>query len=74
LTSGSTYLAAGGQRESFNADADEAPLNDTFTTMFNLVGQGSAPNFKEKAVVHLTINANGEATADFVHFSSECTG
>ena len=71
---GTAYKAVGGQRSHFNADADEAPLNETFTTMFNLVSQGGSDNLKFKGTFHITINAKGEVTAFVERFSEKCVG
>lgn len=71
---GTIYKAVGGERSHFNVDADEAPLNETFTTMFNLVSQGGSDNLKSKGTFHITINANGEVTAFVDRFSERCVG
>ena len=68
------YKAVGGQRDQFNADADGAPLTETFTSMFNLVSQGGTDNLQVKVTFHITINANGEVTAFVDRFSAECVG
>ena len=43
--------------------------------VLNVVGQGSAPNFTVRGVVHLTVNANGDVTAFVDHFTAtgDCT-
>ena len=33
--------------------------HDTFVNNFKIIGEGSAPNFLETDVIHLTVNANG---------------
>lgn len=71
---GIQYKAVGGQRDHFNADADFAPLNETFTTMFNLVSQGGSDNLKFKGTFHITLNAKGEVTAFVERFSERCVG
>lgn len=71
---GTLYKAVGGQRSHFNADADEAPLDETFTTMFNLVSQGGSENLQSKGTFHITINAKGEITAFVDSFSDRCVG
>ena len=71
---GIQYKAVGGQRDQFNADADFAPLNETFTSMFNLVSQAGTDNLQIKATFHITIDANGEVTAFLDRFSAECVG
>ena len=44
--------------------AQPAPV-DTRVHSLKLIGQGSAPNWRRDFVIHRTINANGEITADF---------
>lgn len=59
LLSGATYHGTGvGQGETFG---DE---DFTFVLSFNMIGEGSAGNFKIHQTIHLTITANGNVTAD----------
>ena len=71
---GTLYKAVGGQRDHFNTAVDFAPLNETFTSMFNLISQGGSGNLKIKATFHITVNANGEVTVFFDRFSARCVG
>lgn len=47
----------------------------TETDVFNAIGQGSAPNFTVRGVVHTTVDANGNVTASVDHFTAtgNCT-
>ena len=73
--SGVQYRAVGGDREQFyNLDADVGPITYTNTDMYNLVSQGSSDNFQVKYTFHATVNANGELTVEFDHFSAKCVG
>ena len=74
VESGIAYHAVGGLRDSFNAAADFAPLVGTTTQMFNLVSQGGSDNLQVKFVFHLTVNAQGEVTAEIDNFSLACVG
>ena len=74
VESGIAYKVVGGERDSFNAAADEAPLVYTATMMFNVVSQGGSDNLKVKYVFHVTINAQGEVTAEIDNFSFACVG
>ena len=49
--------------------------NQTETDVFNAIGQGNAPNFTVRGVVHTTVNANGNVTASVDHFTAtgNCT-
>jgi len=72
--SGAAYKAVGGEREHFNVAVDDAPLTDTFTSVFNLVSQGSTDNFIAKVTFHVTVDANGQETVFFDNSDSECHG
>ena len=62
LTSGATYHATG---ETLGTTTIRATggISDTFVNNFKIIGEGSAPNFLETDVIHLTVNANGVVTA-----------
>ena len=44
----------------------------TFTETFNLISDGSAPNFLSRADAHVTIHPDGTVTSFHDNFSSEC--
>lgn len=72
---GVQYRAVGGDREQFyNLDADVGPITYTNTDMYNLVSQGGSDNLQVKYTFHATVNANGELTVEFDHFSAKCVG
>ncbi len=62
LTSGATYHATG---ETLGTTTIRATggISDTFVNNFKIIGEGSAPNFLETDVIHVTVNANGVVTA-----------
>ena len=62
LTSGATYHATG---ETLGTTTIRATggISDTFVNNFKIIGDGSAPNFLETDVIHVTVNANGVVTA-----------
>jgi hypothetical protein len=62
LTSGATYHATGVTRGTTTIKA-KGGISDTFVNSFKIIGEGSAPNFLETDVIHLTVNANGDVTA-----------
>jgi hypothetical protein len=68
------YKAVGGEREHFNVALDDAPVTDTFTSMFNLVSQGGTGNFVLRETFHVTVNAGGEVTVLFDKVSTACGG
>jgi hypothetical protein len=62
LTSGATYHATGETLGTTTTTA-KGDISDTFVNNFKIIGEGSAPNFLETDVIHLTVNAKGVATA-----------
>jgi hypothetical protein len=46
----------------------------TLETMINVVSRRTAENSQIQTVLHVTINANGETTAEFQNFHVHCTG
>jgi hypothetical protein len=68
-TSGATYQAIETINETFNGSKG---FNVTLTQSALLIGQGKAPNFKFSVTFHITVNANGELTAEVVNVSEEC--
>src|SRR6266516_5637893 len=62
LTSGATYHATGETLGTTTTRANGG-ISDTFVNNFKIIGEGSAPNFLETDVMHLTVNANGVVTA-----------
>jgi hypothetical protein len=62
LTSGATYHATGETLGTTTIRASGG-ISDTFVNNFKIIGEGSAPNFLETDVIHLTVNANGVVTA-----------
>ena len=71
VTTGTQYLAPGMLQTVTNMNGP-APVTETFVNNFELIGQGAAPDFMLHQNLHLTVNANGEITAAFDHFTSEC--
>ncbi len=65
---GATYQLPGG----FWIEVNLTPgaTNQTEVSVFNAIGQGSAPNFTVHGVVHTTVNGNGNVTASVDHFTA----
>jgi hypothetical protein len=65
---GATYQLPGGMWTEMNV----TPGATTQTTVgvFNAIGQGSAPNFTVRGVLHTTVDANGNVTASVDHFTA----
>jgi hypothetical protein len=71
LTSGATYHATGETLGTTTIRANGG-FSDTFVNNFKIIGEGSAPNFLETDVIHLTVDANGEVTASVEHSMIRC--
>ena len=72
LTSGDTYRAVGGMVSTSKTTSDYAPIIMTYVDTFNLIGQGPGNNSYLHIVEHMTLNANGDVTVDFVKVRTEC--
>ena len=48
------------------------PYTFHYTDNWIIIGKGRAPNFKEKVTVQVTVNANGDSTADVVNATTSC--
>ena len=48
------------------------PFDLTVVNNFYIIGEGGAANFYVHATIHLTVNANGEVTADIANTSTTC--
>jgi hypothetical protein len=67
-SNGATYQAPGG----FWIEVNVTPgaTVQTQTGVLNVIGQGSAPDFTARGVVHTTVDANGNVTAFVDHFTA----
>ncbi len=48
------------------------PYTFHYTDNWVIIGKGRAPNFKEKVTIQVTVNANGDATADVLNATTSC--
>ena len=69
---GDTYRAVGVTRGNTNISADGLPFVDTFVNNFNMIGTGGGVSFKSHATIHITVNANGDVTANVFNISVTC--
>ena len=74
LTTGTQYVAVGGDRQTSNLGADPFSLNFTRTTKFNIISQDGTDNLALTAVSHTTVNPNGDATTIIDNISVRCNG
>lgn len=75
LTSGNDYRVpyAFSSTTNFNIRFDTVQATGTETTSFQLISEGeSAPDLLVHAQFHITLNANGEVTAQIENLSREC--
>jgi hypothetical protein len=72
VDSGDKYVYNDLSNEHFNSTG---PFNETFTSTFKIIRQGSdtADDLNATALFHITVNANGEVTTEFERFEDECT-
>jgi hypothetical protein len=66
--SGASYQIPGGFWIEVNATP--GATTSTETDVLNVIGQGSAPNFTVRGLVHTTVDANGSVTAFVDHFTA----
>jgi hypothetical protein len=71
LTSGATYHATGETLGTTTINA-KGGISDTFVNNFKIIGAGTAQNFLETDVMHLTVNANGDVTATVEKSTIRC--
>jgi hypothetical protein len=75
LDSGDKYVINGVSNVARNSPTG-ADLTFTQTIHFKIIRQGSASatdDVQNSALIHVTVNAQGEVTAEFEEFKSECT-
>jgi hypothetical protein len=72
LATEDVYQAVGVTRESTKVGDGGFPYVHTFVNNFHLVGPGPDNNFRVKQTVHVTVNANGDLTAEVNKTSTTC--
>ena len=55
-------------------EGEEYPFSQNYTSQYNVVSQGKAPNFRLTETSRITIDADGTLQHEFVHFRATCTG
>jgi len=68
-TTGAKYQATGVTQTQFNG---KLGYETTYVNNFRIIGQGPGNNFMIHQNVHVTVNANGEITANVDNFRVEC--
>ncbi len=72
LTTGTKYQINGGFNTEYNIAADGFPSETTAVANYGLIAPGKGNNYKGHALFHITVNANGEVTAEIDSFEVEC--
>lgn len=72
LTTGNIYRGGGVTQGHQNIRADGLPFIDTFVNRFNVIGTAGAESFKIHNTVHVTVNANGDLSAEVDNSSTTC--
>ena len=63
-----------GNQENNNPFNGRVGVEQTFGLTFSEIGTGSAPNFEQHILEHITVNANGTVTVSFSNASANCRG
>lgn len=72
LTTGDMYRGTGVTRETINIQGDDLPYEDTLVNSFKIIGEGPGNNFLVQDVLHITVDNNGNVTADIVETFIKC--
>lgn len=73
VTTGDKYQATSATNETrYLSGQVGAEYEYTYVSSFQIIGEGTAVNFLVHYRYHLTVNANGEWTADFSNYRAEC--
>lgn len=73
LTSGDRYQGTGVTRTGITMDTNDGfPHETTFVNNFRIIGQGPGNNFTVHQTVHITIDANGNVTANIDNTKTDC--
>jgi hypothetical protein len=74
LLSGATYQAVGETQDTSTDNGPGPQFEFTFVNNFNMISRGTTANLLFHETIHLTVNENGEVTADVINSSEECRG
>ena len=72
LTTGDKYQATGVTQSQFKGSLQNGQYNETFVNNFRIIGQGPGNNYQVHENTHLSINANGDVSADHSNFEVDC--
>lgn len=72
LSSGAKYVYHVEANRAIHRSSNDGAYTQSWPETFKLQGQGGAGDWFAKAWFHITINANGEVTSDFLNWESGC--
>jgi hypothetical protein len=72
LTTGDRYRGTGVTRTTSNERSAGLPASSTFVNIVRVIGEGPGNNFDLHQTVHVTVNANGDVTADVSGSRTTC--
>jgi len=72
LTTGREWVGTGMLHERFSESLNGGAATFTSVSNFRIIGKGQAPNYIEQVILHTTINANGDVTADVSLAGVDC--
>jgi hypothetical protein len=72
LTTGAAYRGTGDTATRFSGSLSNGQFVETFVNNFKIVGVATAANYLVHETTHVTINANGSATAVVDNLSGTC--
>jgi hypothetical protein len=72
LSTGDTYQATGVTQDQFSAQLNGGQYEETYVNNFRIIGQGPDNNYLVHYTLHITINQNGDITADVENISVGC--
>ena len=68
---GVKYQGTGGSHTHENNQSGPS-FEGTFVDNFRIIGQGKGNNLLMHLTIHLTVNANGDVTAEVLNFNADC--
>jgi hypothetical protein len=74
LVSGATYQAVGETEDTLTDNGPGPQYEFTFVNNFKMISRGTTANYLVHDTIHVTVNENGEVTAEVVNSTVECRG
>jgi hypothetical protein len=71
-TTGNAYEGTGATQRTIITAVDQLPMETIEVNNFNIISHGADLNSREHDLIHITVNANGETTANIDNSSIIC--